>query len=95
VTIAYAALHKHLRYRGQDTNLYVLALDDRTMFFSRDQPPLYDRDAVRIAMREILPDSIVKVRYRVERGINWMEAVQVVQEPAEKCPFEPMGKGRV
>jgi hypothetical protein len=90
MTIAYAALHKTLRYRGEDTKLYCVAFTDGTMFFSRHQPPLYDRDAVRIAMREIVPGSQVNVRYRREGGVNVLEAVQLVREPVEKAPFEPV-----
>jgi hypothetical protein len=45
MTIAYAALHRTLRYRNEDTNLFVAAFDDGRMFFSRRQPSLYDRQA--------------------------------------------------
>jgi hypothetical protein len=35
MTVAYAALHHTLRFRGEDTNLFVAAFDDGRMFFSR------------------------------------------------------------
>ena len=79
MTIAYAALHRTLRYRDEDTKLFVAAFDDGTMFFSDSQPPLYDRRAQPIPMREVLPGSYVKIKYLSERGINWMEAIQLVR----------------
>jgi hypothetical protein len=88
MTVAYSALHRHLRYRGEESNFYVLALTDGTTFLSRHQPPLYDREAIRIAMKELLPGSYVNVRVRVERNVNVMEAVQLVREPAQKAPFD-------
>jgi hypothetical protein len=91
MTIAYAALHRTLRYRDEDTNLYVAAFDDGRMFFSRRQPPLYDRQARPISAREVLPGCYVNVRYIIEQGrINWMEAVQLVQESPEESPFDPI-----
>jgi hypothetical protein len=89
-TIAYAALHRTLRYRGEDTGLYVAALVDGTMFFSRHQPPLYDRQGRPVPVREVLPGSLVNIKYVIERGINWMGAVQVVREPAQERPFAPV-----
>ena len=59
MTVAYAALHRTLTYRGEDTGLYVAAFDDGTLFFSRHQPPLEDAAAKRIEPREVLlPDRI-------------------------------------
>ncbi len=60
------------------------------MFFSRHQPPLYDAAAKRIAVREVLSGSYVKVRYRQERGINQMEAVQLVRVAEDAPPFDPV-----
>jgi hypothetical protein len=90
VTIAYAAVHRTIRYRDEDTRLYVAAFDDGRMFFSRHQPPLYDREARLIPAREVLPGSYVKIRYAIERGFNLMEAVQVVTEPPQDAPFDPV-----
>ncbi len=90
MTIAYAALHRTLRYRDEDTKLYVAAFTDGTMFFSRRQPPLYDRQARPVPVREVIPGSYVNIRYLVEKGVNWMEAVQLVQEPHLASPFDPV-----
>jgi hypothetical protein len=90
MTIAFAALHKHLRYRGEDTKLYVAAFEDGTMFFSRRQPALYDALAQLIAHREVPPGSYVNVRYHVERGINRMDAIQLVRLLEEEAPFDPV-----
>jgi hypothetical protein len=90
MTIAYAALHTTLRYRDEDTNLFVAAFDDGRMFLSRRQPPLYDRKARPVAPREVLPGSYVNIRYAVERGVKLMEAVQVVNEPRQDSPFDPV-----
>jgi hypothetical protein len=90
MTIAYAALHRTLRYRDEDTNLFVAAFDDGRIFFSRRQPPLYDRQARPIPAREVLPGSYVNIKFAIERGINLMEAVQVVTEPIQNSPFDPV-----
>jgi hypothetical protein len=90
MTIAYAALHKRLRYRGEDTKLYVAAFDDGTTFFSCRRPPLYDAMAKLIPQREVPPGSYVNVRYHEERGINRLDAVQIVRLAEEKPPFDPV-----
>jgi hypothetical protein len=90
MTIVYAALHKTLRYRDEDTKLFAAALDDGRMFFSRRQPPIYDRNARLVPPREVLPGSFVKIRYAIERGLKLMEAVQVVNEPRQDSPFDPV-----
>jgi hypothetical protein len=90
MTIAYAALHRTLRYRGDDTCLYVAAFADGEMFFSRRPPALYDRHAKPIPAREVLPGSYANIRYAIERGVNLMEAVQVVTEPPQDFPFDPV-----
>jgi hypothetical protein len=90
MTIAYAALHRTLRYRDEDTGLFVAAFDDGRMFFSRRQPPLYDRQAERIPVREVLAGSYVNIKHKIERGINLMEAVQLVREPSQEHPFDPV-----
>jgi hypothetical protein len=89
MTVAFAALDARLRYRGEDTGLHVLAFDDGTTFVSRRRPPLYDAMAKLIAQREVPPGSYVNVRYHVERGINRMEAVQLVHLFEEQSPFDP------
>jgi hypothetical protein len=38
----------------------------------------------------VLPGSYVNISYTVERGVNWMEAVQVVRQAEEECPFDPV-----
>jgi hypothetical protein len=90
MTIAYAALHRTLRYRDENTNLFVAAFDDGRMFFSRRQPPLYDRQARPIPAREVLPGSYVNIKFAIEQGFNLMEAVQVVREPPLDAPFDPV-----
>ena len=90
MTIAYAALHQRLRYRGEDTGLYVAAFEDGHTFFSRRQPALYNRQAELISMREVPPGSYVNIKYAVEHGRHLMEAVQVVTEPAGDAPFDPV-----
>jgi hypothetical protein len=88
MTIAFAALRRTLRYRDEDMKLFVAAFEDGTMFFSRRQPRLYDQQARPIPVREVLPDAVVKIRYRVQQRINWMEAVQLVREPSQASPFD-------
>ena len=90
MTIAYAALHRTLRFRDEDTNLFVAAFDDGRMFFSRRQPPLYDRQARSIPAREVLPGSNVNIKFAIERDSSLMEAVQVVREPPLESPFDPV-----
>jgi hypothetical protein len=90
MTVAFAAIHQSLRYRGEDTKLYVAAFDDGTMFVSRRQPALYDALARMIAQREVPPGSYVNVRYHEERGINRMDAIQLVRLPEEEPPFDPV-----
>ena len=88
MTIAYAALHRTLRFRDEDTNLFVAAFVDGQTFFSRRQPPVYDRQARPIPAREVLPGSYVNIRFAIARGFNLMEAVQVVREPPQVAPFD-------
>ena len=60
------------------------------MFFSRRQPSLYNSLARSMPMHEILPGSVVNVRYHIEDGIRKIDAVQIVHEPEPDCPFEPV-----
>jgi hypothetical protein len=90
MTVAFAALHQRLRYRGEDTGLHVVVFRDGTTFCSRRQPPLYDAGAKLLAPREVLPGSFVNVRYSEERGVNWMHAVQVVRLNEDDPPFDPV-----
>jgi hypothetical protein len=90
VTVAFASLHRRLRYRGEETSLYGLAFDDGTMFVSKRQPKLYDAMAKSVIPREVLPGTYVNVRYQVEDGVNRMSAVQIVRPPEEECPFDPV-----
>ncbi len=90
MTIAYAALHQTLHYRDEDTRLFVAAFNDGRMFFGRRQPPLFDRQAQLIPTREVPPGSYVNVKYSIERGLNMMEAVQIVTEPGQDSPFDPI-----
>src|SRR5271169_1836934 len=91
MTIAYAALHRTVRYRGEDTGLFVAALDDGMTFVSRRQPKFYDAAARPIAPREVVPGTYVNVRFREWRGRKWMEAIQLVREPSEEeSPFDPV-----
>jgi hypothetical protein len=88
MTVAFACVHQRLRYRGQDTGLHVLSFNDGTTFFSRRQPALYDATAKLLAQREVPPGSFVNVRYRKERGVNWIHAVQIVRLAEEEPPFD-------
>lgn len=76
--------------QGEDTKLYVAAFQDGTMFVSDRQPQLYDRRAKPIPPMEVLPGSYVNVQYRRERGVNRMEAVQIVREAEDQSPFDPV-----
>lgn len=87
MTIAFAAIDRRLRYRGEDTGLYVATLTDGTTFLSRRPPKLYDPAARPIALREVIPNSYVYVRYHERHGRKWMEAIQLVQEPEAEPPF--------
>jgi hypothetical protein len=91
MTVAFAALHQSLRYRGEDTGIHVLALDDGTTFFSRRPPRLYDSAARRVLAREVLPGTYVKVSYSEHPARKLMEAIQLVREPPdEDPPFKPV-----
>jgi hypothetical protein len=70
MTIAYAALHERLRYRGENTGLYVAAFEDGRMFFSHRQPPLYDQQARPIPVREVLPGSLRQHQIRYRAGLQ-------------------------
>jgi hypothetical protein len=90
MTVAFAAVHRTLDYRGEDTGLFVVSFDDGTKFFSRRQPKLYGAAAQPIAPREVLPGTYVNVRYHEHRGRKLMEAIQLVREPDEETPFDPI-----
>jgi hypothetical protein len=91
MTVACAALHRTLRYRGEDTGLYILALVDGEVFLSRRQPKLYDAAARPISSREVLPGTYVNVRYSESLQRKLMEAIQLVSEPPEEAsPFKPV-----
>jgi hypothetical protein len=90
MTIAFASVHRTLRYRGEDTGLYVVAFTDGTTFVSRRQPRLYDASARPIASREVNPGAFVYVRYSEHQKRKLMEAIQLVREPEENTPFDPV-----
>jgi hypothetical protein len=90
MTVAFAAVHRTLDYRGEDTGLFVVAFDDGTKFFSRHQPKLYDASAQPIASREVVPGSYVNVRYSEHQKRKLMQAIQLVREPEEEPPFRPI-----
>jgi len=90
MTIAFAALHRTLAYRGEDTRLFVAAFEDGSVFISRRQPPLYDALARPMAPREIIPGSYVNVRYREESGRKLMTAIQLLRLAEDECPFDPI-----
>jgi hypothetical protein len=79
-----------LRYRGEDTKLYAAAFQDGTIFFSNHQPTLYDRMAKPMAPLEVPPGSYVNISYREDRGIKWIEAVQIVRPAEDRSPFRPI-----
>jgi hypothetical protein len=62
MTVAFAAVHNTLRYRGEDTGLFVVSFDDGTTFISRRQPRLYDASARPRAWREIFSGTKVNLR---------------------------------
>jgi hypothetical protein len=90
VTVAFAAVHRTLNYRGEDTGLFVMSFDDGTTFISRRQPRLYDASARAIASREIVPGTYVNVRYSEHQKRKLLEAIQLVREPEEEPPFRPI-----
>ena len=90
MTIAFAALHRTMKYRGEDTRLYMVAFDDGTTFFSRQPPRLYDAAARQIPLREVVPETYAYVRYHERLGRKWMEAIQLVKEPEVEPPFRPV-----
>jgi hypothetical protein len=90
MSIAFAAIDRRLRYRGEDTGFYVATLTDGTTFLSRHPPKLYDSAAQPIPLREVIPNSYVYVRYQERCGRKWMEAIQLVREPEEPPPFLPV-----
>jgi hypothetical protein len=90
MTVAFAALHRRLKYRGEDTGLYGLEFDDGTMFLAKRQPKLYDAMAKQITPREVLPGTCVKVRFDEAKNVNWMTAVQIVRLAEEEAPFDPV-----
>jgi hypothetical protein len=90
MTIAFAAVHQTLRYRDEDTGLYVVAFTDGTTFISRRQPRLYDATARQIPTREVIPGAYAYVRYSEHQKRKLMEAIQLVREPDEEPPFDPV-----
>jgi hypothetical protein len=91
MTVAFAAIHERLRYRGEDTGLHLLAFTDGQVFISRDRPRLYDAAARAIPSREVLPGTYVNVRYREQRQRKLIEAIQLVRlPPEEESPFRPV-----
>lgn len=88
--VAFACIHRTLRYRCEDTLLFAVALEDEDlMFIARQQPHPYDREARRIAMCELLRGTIVKIAYELRDGRKWMRAVQVLEWAEEESPFSP------
>jgi hypothetical protein len=51
---------------------------------------LYDAMAKLLPRGEVQPGSYVNVRYHNERGVNLMDAVQVVRLAEEEAPFDPV-----
>jgi hypothetical protein len=41
-------------------------------------------------MREVLPGSVVKIKFHTIGRIQYMEAVQLVREPPPDSPFDPV-----
>ncbi len=91
MTLAFAALHRTLLYRGEDTGLHVLAFTDGEVFISRHRPKLYDAAARPIPSRELLPGTYVNLRYSERQQCKLMEAIQLVRlPPEEESPFRPV-----
>lgn len=94
--VAYACVHQELRLRGKSMGYYVLVLQDESVFFSKRPVKLVDGSNKLIpAAVEITPDSEVRVRYGVDRGIRRMTAVQIVRlHDGDQGAFEPVeGEG--
>jgi hypothetical protein len=93
MTVAIAAVHKMLRYKGKDSGLFYLVLDDGDVYVSRRRPALYGSDARPIPTRELEPGSYVNVLYSVDRRRKLMEAIQLISEPPEEeSPFRRVGR---
>lgn len=89
-TVAYACVHRTVRYRGEDTKLYVVALVDTSVFVARVRPRLFDRLARPIQVQEIFPGTGVKVAYELQNGRKWMQGIQIVHCYEEGSPFSPV-----
>lgn len=79
-TVAFACVHQRLFWRGEATPYFALALQDETVFLSRHPVKLVDASgyALRHSV-EITPGSEVRVRWRADKAIRWMAAVQIVR----------------
>ncbi len=94
--VAFACVHQKLRWRGEETPYFVLALQDEAVFLSTLPVRLFDaaNKAVPSAV-EITPGSEVRVRWRADHGVRWMTAVQIVRlSDDDQALFEPVaGEG--
>lgn len=88
--IAFSAVHRRLRWKGEDTRFYGIGFEDGTMFLSRRQPPVFDAQNKRIRAAEIQHGTTVNVLYRVDGRVNWVDAIQVVRFAEEESPFMPV-----
>jgi hypothetical protein len=90
--VAFACIHRKLRWRGESTGYFVLAFQDGAVFLSRHTVSLVDAYSkpVRRAV-EIPPGSEARVRWRGDRGIRWMTAIQIVRlNDDDQNLFEPV-----
>ena len=91
MTVAFASVHKTLRYRDEDTGWHVLAFEDQTMFFSRRPPKLFDAAARPVPSREVRAGTYANVRFSEHQRRKLMQAIQLVREPPEEeSPFRPV-----
>ena len=90
--IAFSALQERLRWRGTTTSFFGIGFDDGSMFLSRRPPTVYDAHNKKLGAMEIPARSYVKVSYRANGKVNWLEAIQLVEVAEEESPFMAITK---
>ncbi len=90
--IAFACVHRKLRWRGELTGYFVLAFQDEAVFLSRRPVRLvdaYNKPVRRVI--EITPGSEARVHWRDDQGVRWMTAIQIVRlNNDDQNLFEPV-----
>jgi hypothetical protein len=90
--VAIGASHRKITYRGELWPFYMLALTDSRVFLARHAPVLYDRNAQRVPRIELLPGTVVRIRFEEIGRVRWMSAIQIIQsaDDPDWCPFDPV-----